>query len=346
MGRIFTDKKIRVYLLNPRHPRIHSLGLEMILGFVEQDGGRVNPHSLEMLTLARGLAVETGVPLYAVLIGADVEGLGAYGVTAVHIAQHPDLTDYAPAAWAECVVQVVKKERPTAVLAAGTERGNEVMAYVGAKLGVAMAVNCTAVIPGDDYRITRQRWGGSLLEEAWLKGEPKLMTVAPLAIQAEMVADAGVEMMPFTPNLSTDDLRVRVYGRTPPESGKVSLADARVVVSGGRGVGSAEGFAVLEELADLLGGAVGGSRVATNLGWRPHTQQVGQTGTRVAPDLYIACGISGAIQHWVGCKGSKHILAINTDPDAPMVTKADYAVIGDLHEILPALITAIRQRMG
>jgi electron transfer flavoprotein alpha subunit len=317
----------------------------MILGFVEQDGGKLSSHSLEMLTLARRLAEETAVPLHAVVVGAETDGLGAYGVTAVHSAQHPDLTDYAPAAWAECIVQLIAAERPTAVLAAGTERGNEVMAYVGAKLGVAMVANCTAVIPGDDYHITRQRWGGSLLEEAWLKDNPRLMTVAPLVIQAEVVEGGMVAVRPFTPELSAEDLRVRVYGREQPTSGKVSLADARVVVSGGRGVGSAEGFAVLEELADLLGGAVGGSRVATNLGWRPHTQQVGQTGTRVAPDLYIACGISGAIQHWVGCKGSKHILAINTDPDAPMVTKADYAVIGDLHEILPALIAEIKAKM-
>jgi electron transfer flavoprotein alpha subunit len=111
-------------------------------------------------------------------------------------------------------------------------------------------------------------------------------------------------------------------------------------------VGSPEGFAVLEELATLLGGAVGGSRVATNLGWRPHADQIGQTGTRIAPDLYIACGISGAIQHWVGCKGAKRILAINTDAEAPMVTKADYAVIGDLHETLPAVIAEIKKLKG
>jgi electron transfer flavoprotein alpha subunit len=330
----------------------------MILGFVEHDRGKLNPQSLEMLTLARGVAAESDVALHAVLVGAEAEGLaaglGAYGVTAVHLAQHPALADYAPEAWAQCVAQLIEREKPQAVLAAGTERGNEVMAYVAAKMGLAMAANVTAVLPqsvtpGDDYQITRLRWGGSLLEEAWLKGEPKLLTVAPLVIVAEAVGSEGVEVRPFTPNLSAADLRVRVNGepeaasgRGQPESGKVTLADARVVVSGGRGVGSAEGFAVLEELADLLGGAVGGSRVATNLGWRPHTQQVGQTGTRVAPDLYIACGISGAIQHWVGCKGAKHILAINTDPEAPMVTKAEYAAIGDLHEILPALIAEIK----
>ena len=128
-----------------------------------------------------------------------------------------------------------------------------------------------------------------------------------------------------------------------PEVGKVLLTDARVVVGGGRGVGSAEGFKALEELANLLGGAVGGSRVVTNLGWRSHADQIGQTGARIAPELYIACGISGAIQHIVGCKAAKRILAINTDKDAPMVARADYAVIGDVQEILPAVVQELRR---
>ena len=126
----------------------------------------------------------------------------------------------------------------------------------------------------------------------------------------------------------------------------ITLQTAPVVVSGGRGVGSAEGFAQLEQLADLLGGAVGCSRVVTNQGWRPHSDQVGQTGKRVAPELYIACGISGAIQHWIGMQAAQRILAINLDKDAPMVTKADYAVIGDLHEIVPAIIEELRRRRG
>ena len=127
-------------------------------------------------------------------------------------------------------------------------------------------------------------------------------------------------------------------------TGGVSLATARVVVGGGRGVGSAEGFAPLEELAALLGGVVGVSRVVTSEGWRPHTQQVGQTGTKITPDLYLACGISGAIQHFAGCSGAKHIIAINTDPAAPMMTRSDYAVVGNLHEVIPALIAALRAR--
>jgi electron transfer flavoprotein alpha subunit len=304
-----------------------------------------------MLTLARGLAAASEVALAAVLIGEAGHGLkgelGRYGVTDIYLVQHDGLTDYAPMAWAECVVQLAGEAHPQAILAAGTDRGNEVMAHVAARMNAPLAANCIAVSPGEDYHLTRIRWGSSLLEEARLKGSPKLLTVAPLVIavdEVDVAVDTAVQTI--SPILEARDLQVQVIERVQPESDKISLAEARVVVSGGRGVGSAENFEVLEELAWLLGGAVGGSRVATNLGWRPHSDQVGQTGTRVAPDLYIACGISGAIQHWVGCKASKNILAINTDPEAPMVTKANYAVIGDLHEVIPAVVDEIRQAQG
>ena len=150
----------------------------------------------------------------------------------------------------------------------------------------------------------------------------------------------------FTPTLGDEHFFVRVTRREEPSSGAVRLDTARVVVGGGRGVGSKEGFEVLEELASLLGGAVGGSRVVTNLGWRPHSDQVGQTGARIAPDLYIACGVSGAIQHIVGCKGAKRILVINKDENAPIVARADWAVIGDLHEIVPAIVAELRKESG
>jgi electron transfer flavoprotein alpha subunit len=148
----------------------------------------------------------------------------------------------------------------------------------------------------------------------------------------------------FAPSLGDADLAVHVTGREASARGGVSLADAKVVVGGGRGVGSTEGFSDLEELAALLGGAVGGSRVVTSAGWRPHADQIGQTGLRIAPELYIAAGISGAIQHIVGCKAAKHILAINTHPEAPIMSVADYAVIGDLHQVLPAVSAEIRRR--
>jgi electron transfer flavoprotein alpha subunit len=323
----------------------------MILGLIEHDRGKLNERSLEALTLARRLAQRLGVALHAVLVGAEARPLAAplaaYGVSAAHLVEHDRLGDYAPGAWARAVVAVVEAERAQAVLASGTERGNEVLAHVAARAGLAMAANCTDVEPGESWLVTRLRWGGSLLEEARLTGAVKLLTVAPHAIPAEEAPAAGaVAITPLTPAFTDADVRVRVAGRIDAARGGVSLADARIVVSGGRGVGSPEGFKVLEELAGLLGAAVGCSRVATSLGWRPHADQVGQTGTRVAPELYIACGVSGAIQHLVGCKGAKRILAINTDPEAPIVVKADYAIIGDLHAVLPALIAEIRKARG
>jgi len=195
-------------------------------------------------------------------------------------------------------------------------------------------------VRGDE--VTRIRWGGSLLEEARVKAPLKLLTVAPHAVAAEAAA-APAATVSFAPELTEADLAVRVLDRVVSSGEGVSLADAKVVVSGGRGVGSAEGFSIIEELAGLLGAAVGCSRVVTSAGWRPHSDQVGQTGTKVSPDLYIACGISGATQHIAGCKGAKKILAINDDAEAPILASADYAVIGDLHQIVPAITAELRK---
>jgi electron transfer flavoprotein alpha subunit len=171
------------------------------------------------------------------------------------------------------------------------------------------------------------------------------VTVAPhtVAIKAAPTATV-VAVKPFTPALAREDLVVRVAEHVGASGGGISLTEAKVVVSGGRGVGSKEGFAIIEELAGLLGAAVGCSRAVTSAGWRPHTDQVGQTGTKIAPDIYIACGISGATQHLAGCKGAKKILAINSDSEAPIMLSADYAVIGDLKEIVPAISAEIRKQ--
>src|SRR5690606_24183968 len=194
--------------------------------------------------------------------------------------------------------------------------------------------------------VTRVRGGGVLWEEAELEASTKLVTVVPGASTPSSDDQAAPGRPAATsrllPHVSTTG--ARLVERATADGGGVSLATAPVVVSGGRGIGSADGFAVLEELADLLGGAVGCSRVATNNGWRPHSDQVGQTGTKIAPELYIAAGISGATQHWAGCMGSKNILAINTDPEAPMVTRADYAVIGDAQQVLRAVVDELRAR--
>ena len=190
------------------------------------------------------------------------------------------------------------------------------------------------------------RWGGSLLEQARLHGDVKLLTVAPHAVAIEATAGDTPDIAAFTPELSEQDLLVQVSERVDTSTGGLSLAESPVVVSGGRGVGSSEGFGALEELAGLLGGVVGCSRAVTSAGWRPHTDQVGQTGTKISPELYIPCGISGATQHMAGCKGAKKILAINADPDAAILASADYAVVGDLSEIVPAITAELRKVRG
>jgi electron transfer flavoprotein alpha subunit len=251
---------------------------------------------------------------------------------------------YAPAAWAQTLVEQIESRSPSAVLAPGTDRGNEVLAHVAAKLDLPLAANCTAATLGTPASVTRVRWGGSLLEEAQLHGSPLLITVAPHAVAAEQIG--SLEVLPVSTSSSDLDLRVHVTEHATAAGAGVSLTDADVVVSGGRGVGSAEGFAVIEELAELLHGAVGCSRAVTSAGWRPHTDQVGQTGTKIAPEIYIACGISGATQHMAGCKGAKKLLAINPDAEASIFSSADYGVIGDLHEVVPAISAEIRKARG
>lgn len=321
----------------------------MILGIIDHDRGKLDETSLEMLTIANSLATKSGCPLEAIIIGECgreiADRLTAYGVSTVHLLLHEAIDDFAPSAWARSIGEVMQSRSPAAVLAPGSERGNEVLAHIAAQMSLPMAANCTEIEPqGDSYQVTRVRWGGSLLEEALLSGIVKLMSVAPLAVMPmEVEIPTTIAINEVTPTIAGKDLRVRVTSRVQPDSDKVSLTDAPVVVSGGRGVGSTEGFESLDELASLLGGAVGCSRAVTNEGWRPHADQVGQTGARVSPELYIACGISGAIQHYAGCKGSKQILVINTDPEAPIISKADYAVIGDLHEVVPAIADEVRK---
>jgi electron transfer flavoprotein alpha subunit len=320
----------------------------MVLAFIEHVAGVPTMLSAEVLTMAGRLAREIGQPLEVVAIGPkgiEAKGiLSSYGVTTLHVAADPRLTDYAPSAWAHAIAELVETVPPDVVIGTASDRGGEVMAHVAARLTLPMAANCTEIAPGDPFVVTRQRWGGSLLEEASLKGRIKLMTLAPHALVAEASPSrTETTVQAFTPVLEEKDFRVRLQPQAEADTGKISLAQARVVVGGGRGVGSAEGFAALEELAGLLGGAVGCSRAVTSLGWRPHSDQVGQTGTRIAPDLYIACGISGAIQHMVGCRAAKHILAINTDPAAPIVAQADYAVIGDVQKVLMSVNAEIRR---
>jgi electron transfer flavoprotein alpha subunit len=276
--------------------------------------------SLQMLTLAR----EFGDPLHSVRMDA--------------------VEPFAPDAVAAILAQAADDLAVSAVFAAGTDRGNDVMARLAARTGLPFAANCIAATPGAPVEVVRHRWGGSLLEAALLRTTRSLITVTPHTFAiAEGAAPIEVDVKPMLGQLEPTDLLVQVKEHVDPPGGGVSLAEAKVVVSGGRGVGSKEGFAIIEELAGLLGARVGCSRVVTSAGWRPHSDQVGQTGTKISPELYIACGISGATQHMAGCKGAKRILAINADPEAPIMSLADYAVVGDLKEIVPAISAEIRR---
>lgn len=316
-----------------------------VLVLVDHDRGEVSELTLQAVALARTVADSSNTTVEAVVIGGEIADLGSAVDMIWHI-QHPELTDYAPGAWGEALVQLVAQEMPAAVVAPGSERGNEVLAHVAALTDLPMVANVTQVeIDDGSWHLQRVRWGGSLLEQADLAAAVALISAAAHAFPPIKTAGDNPAIKGFEPTLDASHLATRVVDRVTIDEG-ITLATAPVVVSGGRGVGGPEGFAPLEELAELLGGAVGCSRVVTNNGWRPHSDQVGQTGTRVAPDVYIACGISGAIQHWVGMMASKNVIAINTDPEAPMVTKADYALIGDVGEVVPAVIAEIRRRSG
>lgn len=321
----------------------------MLLTLIEAEDGALTAGSADAVARAHALASELDVQVAAVTFAAagDITAdLAKHGVATAHVLDHELLEAYSPERWGEALAALIRHVEPSGVLAAASARGNELMAHAAARAGLPLAANCVAVATGEPWTLTRQRGGGMLLEDAELHAPVKLITLAPGGTDAVPADPADeVEVVMFSPSLKEGMVHTEIVDRVAGESG-VTLATARVVVSGGRGVGSTEGFAVLEQLAELVGGAVGCSRVATNSGWRPHSNQVGLTGTKIAPDLYIACGISGATQHWVGCMDAKKILAINTDDQAPMVTRAAYAVIGDVHQVLPAVIEEIKRRTG
>jgi electron transfer flavoprotein alpha subunit len=327
-----------------------------VLVLAELDGDSVADASMRALTLAS----ELSEPLAAVVFApgqqppaSAAEQLATAGVADVYAV---DVPAYAPAAWASVLAELAESGLPesglpetgavSAVVAAATDRGSEVLAHLGAVTGLPVAANCVSAraAGAGRWELVRQRWAGSLLEDAELEATLALLTVAADAVAARPGTKAAASTVHLLrPRIPAEDMRVRA-AESAERAGGVSLATARVVVGGGRGVGGPDGFAPLEELAGLLGGALGVSRVVTSQGWRPHRQQVGQTGTRISPELYLACGISGAIQHMAGCLSAKHIVAVNTDPDAPIIAHADYAVIGDLNQVIPALVEALRAR--
>ncbi len=319
----------------------------MIVIYVDHDRGEIDPLAAQVATMARSIDDD----VQAVIVGSNaekcVDELGKYGVRTVHHGVDDRLGDYVPLASARAVMAVMEKSSPRAVLAASTPRGNEVLAHVAALRDLPLATECSQITltGSDSAEVTRARWGGNLLERSRVTGDPLLASVQAHAV-AVQEAPGTAALEPFDVPLTDADLVVGITDRTGAQETGVGLAEAKVVISGGRGMDGPEAFVMLEELAEILGGAVGCSRVVTAAGWRPHAEQVGQTGTKVAPELYLAFGISGATQHIAGCKSAKTLIAVNTDAQAPIMTHADYAVVDNLHTLLPVLIEKARAARG
>ena len=317
----------------------------MVLTLVEHDGEELAETSLEMLTLARDLADQTGESISAAMFGGEdlAPELGEYGVETAFVCEGDLAETYAPEARADALGVLLDDLDPSAIVGGGTDTVHEVLAHLSAKRDLAMASNTVEIeTDGETCEITRQRWGGSLLEDATMAGETKVFTTPDHELPIEAVGDGEAAVETVTPDVEDGSFEVKVERIEEADVEGVPLPEARIVVGGGRGVGGEEDFEMLEELAEHFDGAtVGATRIAVDEGWRPHDDQIGQTGQKIAPELYIAAGISGAVQHWVGAKGAENVLAINTDPEAAIMYKGDYAIVGDLHEVVPELIDAV-----
>lgn len=318
--------------------------MAQVLVLAERTDGVVRKATLELLTLARRLG-EPAALVLGPLDDATTAVLGEHGAATIYTVDGPQLDAYLVLPKVEALVAAVQQTSPAAVLVTSSSEGKEVAARAAVRLDAGLITDAVDVTPGDDGPLVTQ----SVFAGTWttrsevVRGTP-IVTVRPNAVTVEPAA-AQPAVQPLDVALSDTEPAARVVERTPKQStGRPDLADAAVVVAGGRGMGSAEAFGIVEELADALGGAVAASRAATDLEWYGHDYQIGQTGKTVAPQLYVACGISGAIQHRAGMQGSRTIVAVNKDPKAPIFTIADFGVVGDVHNVLPALLTEVRKR--
>jgi electron transfer flavoprotein alpha subunit len=310
----------------------------------EQRGGNLRKISYELTSEGRRLADQSGQPLAAVVVGSQIgeeaKKLIPYGPDTLYVADDPALADYTPEAYTAVLADLIKKQEPDIVLLGASAQGKELAAKLAARLETGMAQDCVSFRLENGLLIAkRPLYAGKVYADvACETARPQMAAARPnvLAV-AEPDPSRQAEIVAVPVELKPDDLRTILVELLPDASGKVDLTEATFIVSGGRGMKTAENFQVLEELAGVIGASVGASRSAVDAGWRSHTDQVGQTGKVVCPNLYIACGISGAIQHLAGMGSSKVIVAINKDPDAPIFQKADYGIVGDLFEIVPVL---------
>lgn len=311
-----------------------------VLVIAEQRDGILKKVAFEMLGIGAELAAALGGSVEAALLGAGLDGLpdtlARHGATKVYVADDGSLATYSSEGYTNTLAAFIGKIEPAIILIGATAQGRDLAARLAARLGVGLASDCIALeIDGGRLVATRPIFAGKALARVKLNGAPQMATLRPnvLAAPEPQAATATVEPVAAT----TGDVRARVVDMIAAGEGEIDVAEADVIVSGGRGVGGPEGFAPVRSLAKTLGAAVGASRAAVDAGWIEHAHQVGQTGKTVTPNLYIACGISGAIQHLAGMKTAKVIVAVNKDPEAPIFKVANYGIVGDLFEVVPLL---------
>lgn len=319
-----------------------------ILVVAEPKNGKLANVTLESITRARGLAGTVGGPVSVVVMAAEagplVASAGRYGADRVYVAETPEGAVFRPGPFVDAAMAAIRAADPALVLCAGSPDGRDVASGCAARLGAGLLVDITGLDVQDGrFVVTHPCFGGSVIVEKEAKSSPAVATVRPNVFAREE-APKDTEVIPLPVEFSTSSLLTKVLDVVCENVGIVSLEEASIVVAGGRGVGSAEKFAVIKALADELGAAVGASRAIVDEGWVHHQYQVGQTGKTVSPKLYIACGISGAIQHAAGMQTSDCIVAINRDPEAAIFSFADFGVVGDLHVVVPALTEEIRRR--
>jgi electron transfer flavoprotein alpha subunit len=317
-----------------------------VLVFAEQRGGEFRKASIE--ALCEGRRLSAGSELVAVIIGKGASGLAShlagYDPDRLLTAEHPLLNQYSTEGYCAALEAAVKQENPDAILMAATAMGRDLAPRLGARLGIPVLADMIALgEEGGKLQGVRPIFAGKLLQKLRSTSKPALATTRPKAFPASPPSpgkQAAISALNL--DISESAIRARVKQVQSEAEGTIELTEADIVVSGGRGLKGTEAFKMLEDLARVLGAAVGASRAAVDAGWRSHGDQVGQTGKTVAPTLYIACGISGAIQHLAGMSSSKVIVAINKDADAPIFKMADYGIVGDVFQILPALTEAVR----
>ncbi len=322
-----------------------------VLAILEFRGGQVTKAGPEVLGQARRLADTLGGAVHAFLYGEGANGaaaaLGGYGVTKAYVADSPAFAAYNGGLVARAAKDAVAACDPRLVLLAATSPGKDLGPRIAASLDAGLAVDCTAIdIDGDALTAVRPVYAGKANQSIRIAAAPFVASIRPNVFPPAEAGAGDAEVVALDTAAAEGETRIKVAEVAPRETGKVELTEADVIVSGGRGLKGPEHFHLVEELAEALGAAVGASRAVVDAGWRPHSEQVGQTGKTVSPNLYFACGISGAIQHVAGMSSSKCIVAINKDPEASIFKLADYGVVGDVFEVLPALTEQIRALKG